>query len=90
MLGFTPEHLQKLAHWQMPFGKYQGYRLVDLPEEYLFWFQKKGFPDGELGRLMAFCLELKIEGLDGLVKGLKGGYIALKFKDMMLQRKGSK
>jgi len=71
-IHFTEEHLLKLAHWKMPFGKYQGQALIDLPEEYLFWFQRKGFPEGQLGELMKFCLDLKIEGLDGLIKPLKG------------------
>ena len=71
-IGFSQEHLLKLANWKMPFGKYSGWPLVDLPEEYLFWFQKKGFPSGELGELLKFCLDLKIEGLDSLIKPLKG------------------
>ena len=70
-LGFCKEDLIKLARWQMPFGKYAGRVLIDLPEEYLFWFQKNEFPKGELGDLMRLCLELKIEGLDGVVKPLK-------------------
>ena len=70
-LGFNQHDLLKLAKWEMPYGKYQNTRLIDLPEEYLFWFNKKGFPQGELGRLMALCLELKIEGLDKLIKPLK-------------------
>jgi len=65
-LGFTTQDLVKLAKWEMPFGKYAGRLLVDLPEEYLFWFQKNEFPKGELGELMKLCLELKIEGLDRL------------------------
>lgn len=69
-LGFSKEDLVKLARWQMPFGKYAGRVLIDLPEEYLFWFQKNEFPKGELGDLMRLCLELKIEGLDGVVKPL--------------------
>jgi len=71
ILGFSEEHLLKLARWEMPFGKYAGRVLIDLPEEYLFWFQKKGFPNGELGELLKFCLDLKIEGLDSLIKPLK-------------------
>jgi uncharacterized protein (DUF3820 family) len=67
-LGFSKKHMLKLAQWEMPFGKYQGKRLIDLPEEYLFWFQKQGFPNGELGELMALSLELKIAGVDGLIK----------------------
>ena len=69
-LGFSTEHLLKLAQWRMPFGKYSGRVLIELPEEYLFWFQKKGFPSGELGELLKLCLELKIEGLDGLLRPL--------------------
>ena len=70
-LGFSAEHLLKLANWKMPFGKYHGRALIDLPEEYLFWFDRNGFPQGELGALMRLCLDLKIEGLDGLIKPLK-------------------
>ena len=69
-LGFSTDHLLKLAQWRMPFGKYSGRALIELPEEYLFWFQKTGFPNGELGDLLKLCLELKIEGLDGLLKPL--------------------
>ena len=70
-LGFSQEHLLKLATWKMPFGKYAGQVLIDLPEEYLFWFERNDFPAGELGELLKFCLDLKIEGLDGLIKKLK-------------------
>ena len=70
-LGFSTEDLLKLAHWKMPFGKFYGRALIDLPEEYLFWFNRNGFPEGVLGALMRLCLDLKIEGLDGLIKPLK-------------------
>jgi len=70
-LGFSQEHLLKLARWRMPFGKYAGTVLIDLPEEYLFWFRKNGFVKGELGELMKLCLDLKIEGLDDVIKPLK-------------------
>lgn len=66
------QHLLKLANTKMPFGKYQGRCLIDLPEEYLLWFRKKGFPSGELGLLLELCLEVKIEGLDNIVRPLKG------------------
>ncbi|EGQ7832084.1 DUF3820 family protein [Vibrio vulnificus] len=66
------ENLIKLARIQMPFGKYAGRVLIDLPEEYLLWFARKDeFPKGELGELMQLCLALKIEGLDSVVKPLK-------------------
>ncbi|MFC1236487.1 MULTISPECIES: DUF3820 family protein [unclassified Vibrio] len=66
------ENLIKLARIKMPFGKYAGRILIDLPEEYLLWFaRKESFPEGELGDLMQLCLALKIEGLDTVVKPLK-------------------
>ncbi len=66
------ENLIKLARMPMPFGKYAGRMLIDLPEEYLLWFQNKAeFPKGELGDLLKLCLALKVEGLDSLVKPLK-------------------
>nr|WP_275051522.1 DUF3820 family protein [Brenneria goodwinii] len=62
----------EIANMQMPFGKYQGRALIDLPEEYLLWFARKGeFPQGRLGELMQITLAIKIEGLQGLVKPLK-------------------
>ncbi|WP_318440741.1 DUF3820 family protein [Photobacterium leiognathi] len=71
---FQQEHVIKLANMKMPFGKYAGRVLIDLPEEYLLWFaNKKQFPSGELGDLMQFCLALKIEGLDSVVRPLKYG-----------------
>lgn len=60
--------LIELAHYRMPFGKYKGWYLVDLPEPYLIWFQQKGFPDGKLGNLLKAMTEIKINGLEGLVK----------------------
>jgi len=68
---FENKHLVKIANFTMPFGKYQGRRMIDVPEEYLLWFRQKGFPPGELGLLMGLTLEVKIEGLDNLIKPLK-------------------
>ena len=61
-------HLLALTQTPMPFGKYQGRMLMDLPEDYLLWFSQKGFPKGELGGLLALALEIKREGLEGLIK----------------------
>ncbi|AJR05516.1 hypothetical protein C9J03_25425 [Photobacterium gaetbulicola] len=68
---FDKEKIVKLANVKMPFGKYAGRVIIDLPEEYLLWFQKKGFPEGELGLLMALALEMKIEGLESVIRPLK-------------------
>lgn len=57
---------------KMPFGKYAGRALVDIPDEYLLWMAKKGFPKGELGMLLALTLEIKIEGADAVLQPLKG------------------
>lgn len=53
----------------MPFGKYKGLPLIDLPEPYVVWYQTKGFPDGELGRLLGLLYEIKVNGLEHLVHG---------------------
>jgi uncharacterized protein (DUF3820 family) len=70
---FDEQDLVKLATMTMPFGKYQGRLLIDLPEEYLLWFAHKGFPAGALGKLMALSLEIKINGLENLIEPLKSG-----------------
>nr|WP_255463787.1 DUF3820 family protein [Pantoea formicae] len=62
----------EIANTAMPFGKYKGRMLIDLPEEYLLWFARKNeFPAGKLGDLMQLTLAIKIEGLQGLVTPLK-------------------
>jgi uncharacterized protein len=68
---FEEQDLLKLANQLMPFGKYKGKVLIDLPEEYLFWFANKGFPSGELGRLMQLALEIRVHGLEGILHPLK-------------------
>ncbi|MBB3059456.1 DUF3820 family protein [Microbulbifer rhizosphaerae] len=72
-MTFEKQDLLDIARMPMPFGKYAGRPLIDLPEAYLLWFANKGFPEGRLGRLMALALEVKIEGLEGLIKPLKEG-----------------
>lgn len=64
-------HLLKIARTKMPFGKYGGRLLIDLPEEYLLWFQHKGWPQGELGTLLGITLEIKINGLEHIIVPLK-------------------
>lgn len=71
-LGFSKDDLKQLVEWEMPFGKYAGTRLIELPEAYLFWFDKNEFPKGELGRLMKLALSLKVDGVDGVLKPMVG------------------
>jgi uncharacterized protein len=68
---FEKEDLKKLATMPMPFGKYQGRLLIDLPEAYLLWFAQKGWPPGQLGLLLGLTLEIKTNGLEYLITPLK-------------------
>lgn len=63
--------LEKIATTQMPFGKYKGRPLIDLPEPYVVWFHTNGFPEGELGRLLGLLYEIKLNGLEHLVRELR-------------------
>ena len=69
----TPNYddLTKIANMKMPFGKFKGVALIDLPEPYVVWFQVNGFPEGELGRLLAQVYEIKVNGLEHLFEPLK-------------------
>ncbi len=66
------EILENIVIQKMPFGKYKGIILCDLPVSYLEWFAKKGFPPGKLGMLLSTIYEIKINGLSYLLKPLKG------------------
>ena len=66
-----PAVMLKLAKMRMPFGKYKGRRLIDLPERYVVWFSQKGFPAGELGDMLRMVYEIKINGLEYLFKPLR-------------------
>lgn len=52
----------------MPYGKYKGRQLLDLPEPYLVWYHKQGLPQGKLGTQLALVYEIKLNGLEGMVR----------------------
>lgn len=60
------EKFLELALARMPFGKYAGRLLIDLPEPYVVWFARKGFPQGKLGEMLGIVYEIKINGLEYL------------------------
>lgn len=66
-----PRVLIELARARMPFGKYAGRRLMDLPEAYLVWFSHKGFPPGKLGEQLRWMLELRVAGVAHLLRPLR-------------------
>ncbi len=66
-----PEILIKLAAMRMPFGKYRGLLLIDLPEPYVVWFSQNGFPEGELGQMLGIVYEIKVNGLEYLFDPLR-------------------
>ena len=65
-----PELLKQAINTIMPFGKYTGRKLIELPEPYLVWFYQKGFPQGKLGQQLALIYEVKLNGLEGMLKPL--------------------
>ena len=67
----TPELLELLVTREMPFGKYKGRLIADLPGHYLAWFAREGFPKGQLGQLLALMHELDHNDLRALVEALR-------------------
>lgn len=70
--AMTPEHLQLLLTREMPYGKYKGRVIADLPGHYLGWFAREGFPRGEIGELLALMYELDHNALRSLLDPLRG------------------
>jgi len=65
------DELVALANMRMPFGKYQGKYLIEIPEHYLVWYKNKGLPAGKLGIQLEQILEIKMNGLEPLIYKLK-------------------
>lgn len=68
--SFNPQALSAAINQTMPFGKYAGRKLLQLPEPYLVWFHSKGFPEGKLGEQLALMYEIKLNGLEGVLEPL--------------------
>lgn len=60
-----------MAHTKMPFGKYKGRFLIDTPEYYYSWFSLNGFPQGTLGQMMQQMYDIKINGLESIIKNIQ-------------------
>lgn len=72
MEGLNPEILKEICTEKMPFGKYKGSILADLPVSYLEWFLRKGgFPKGKLGMQLATVYEIKLNGLEDLLRNIR-------------------
>ncbi|QNK62798.1 DUF3820 family protein [Pedobacter sp. PAMC26386] len=67
----NPQLLNELITFKMPFGKYKDKIICDLPESYLIWFNTQGFPPGKLGELLGTMYEIRLNGLEYLLKPLK-------------------
>jgi len=67
-----PAILIELANTKMPYGKYAGRVLVDLPEPYVVWLANNAMPKGRLGEQLQLLYEIKVNGLEGLLKPLRG------------------
>ena len=67
---FDESFLLRLANARMPFGKYTGSLLINLPEAYVVWFARKGYPGGEIGEQLASLYAIKENGLEGLLRPL--------------------
>jgi uncharacterized protein (DUF3820 family) len=65
-----PTLLKQTINLEMPFGKYKNTKLLNLPEPYLVWFHQQGFPKGKLGEQLALIYEIKLNGLEPMLKPL--------------------
>lgn len=70
MLDLDQQELLAAINQIMPFGKYKGVKLLELPEPYLVWFHNKGFPEGKLGQQLGLMYEVKLNGLEDMLQPL--------------------
>ncbi|MDC1456685.1 DUF3820 family protein [Flavobacteriaceae bacterium] len=68
------QFLIDLAKMKMPYGKYKGRYLIDLPEHYLIWYKNKGFPNGKIGKQLESVYEIQLNGLEDIVREVRKRY----------------
>ena len=68
------QFLIDVSKMRMPFGKYKGRYLIDLPEHYIVWYKTKGFPNGKLGKQMELVYELQLNGLEDMIREINRRY----------------
>lgn len=68
------QFLIDVSKMRMPYGKYKGRFLIDLPEHYIVWYHNKGFPKGKLGKMLGLVYELKLNGLEDIIREVKRRY----------------
>lgn len=68
------QFLIDVSKMRMPYGKYKGTFLIDLPEHYVVWYHNKGFPKGKMGQMLGLVYELKLNGLEDLIREIKKRY----------------
>jgi len=75
-MQLTPDKnfLISLANTKMPYGKYKNRYLIDLPEYYVVWYHNQGFPKGKLGDMLQAVYEIKLNGLEDLIRNIKKQY----------------
>lgn len=74
MLDKNQQYLIDLAKMKMPFGKFKGTYLIDLPEHYVVWYYNKGFPKGKLGDQLKLVYELQLNGLEDIIRNIQKKY----------------
>jgi uncharacterized protein len=71
LIDKNQQYLIDLAKMKMPFGKYKGTFLIDLPEHYVVWYHNKGFPKGKLGNQLQLVYELQLNGLEDIIRKIQ-------------------
>jgi len=70
LAGADHDELRAIVNQEMPFGRFKGRKLIDLPEPYVVWFKNEGFPRGKLGKRLAVMYEIKLNGLEAMLRPL--------------------